>query len=328
VTPTEDIEVKVSNFFSKIREPLLADVKIDASGDVTLSRQYPTDLPDLFKGEQLIVAGRFKDSGRGTITLTGKVNGEKKTFSEKFEFPKKSSEHEFIPRLWATRRVGALLDQIRLNGESAELRDEVTELARKYGIVTPYTAYLIVEDEAKRGIPQEAQNVPSIRLREQRVELEQLYRRLGAEKSGEQAVLAATENRSLQDAGNLNYAAKSRADRYSAGGLAGQMPALASPAPNGPVMLGRSATLKSEPGAADAVQQQANRFAGGRNFVLNNNQWVDSQLQAQTNATKVRVQFNSAEYFKLAANKELTDVLALGSNVQFVYRNQVFEIHE
>ena len=58
-----------------------------------------------------------------------------------------------MPRLWATRRVGFLLDEIRLHGETSELRDETTELARKYGIVTPYTAYLILEDEERRDVP-------------------------------------------------------------------------------------------------------------------------------------------------------------------------------
>src|SRR5882672_505534 len=43
------------------------------------------------------------------------------------------------------RRVGHLLDQIRLNGESKELRDEIVELGTRYGIVTPYTSYLVLE---------------------------------------------------------------------------------------------------------------------------------------------------------------------------------------
>ena len=73
-----------------------------------------------------------------------------------------SDDHEFIPRLWATRRVGYLLDEIRLHGENAELRDEVTELARKYGIVTPYTAYLIVEDEERRRVPVAMQTLPQL----------------------------------------------------------------------------------------------------------------------------------------------------------------------
>ena len=56
--------------------------------------------------------------------------------------------------------MGYLLDEIRLHGESAESRDEITELARRYGIVTPYTAYLIVEDETRRNVPLPMQSLP------------------------------------------------------------------------------------------------------------------------------------------------------------------------
>ena len=108
--------------------------------------------PDLFKGEQLVLAGRYSGHGNSAIIIEGMVNGATRKYTYEVKFPEESSDHEFIPRLWATRRVGYLLDEIRLHGENAELRDEVTELARKYGIVTPYTAYLIVEDEARRGV--------------------------------------------------------------------------------------------------------------------------------------------------------------------------------
>ncbi len=50
-----------------------------------------------------------------------------------------------LPRLWATRRVGWLLDEMRMHGESAELRGEVIRLARELGpghtIVTVLTDY-------------------------------------------------------------------------------------------------------------------------------------------------------------------------------------------
>ena len=52
--------------------------------------------------------------------------------------------------MWASRRIGYLLDLIRLNGENKELIDEVTSLAREHGIITPYTSYLIMEDEEIR----------------------------------------------------------------------------------------------------------------------------------------------------------------------------------
>src|SRR5205807_4314963 len=113
----------------------------------------PSPLPDLFKGEQLLLVGRYSGKGNTAAVIEGEVNGEKKKFTYDLNFPNRADEHDFIPRLWATRRVGYLLDEIRLHGENSELRDEATELARKYGIVTPYTAYLIVEDESRRNIP-------------------------------------------------------------------------------------------------------------------------------------------------------------------------------
>jgi Ca-activated chloride channel family protein len=51
-----------------------------------------------------------------------------------------------VEHLWARRKVGYLLDQIRANGEKKELVTEVVSLAKRYGITTPYTSYLIVPD--------------------------------------------------------------------------------------------------------------------------------------------------------------------------------------
>jgi Ca-activated chloride channel family protein len=57
-------------------------------------------------------------------------------------------ENDWLPRLWATRRVGWLMEQIRSNGEQRELVDEVTQLGTRYGIVTPYTSFLALEPGA------------------------------------------------------------------------------------------------------------------------------------------------------------------------------------
>ncbi|MBK6530235.1 MAG: hypothetical protein IPF99_11705 [Deltaproteobacteria bacterium] len=56
--------------------------------------------------------------------------------------------NDFIPRVWATRKVGYLLDEIRLRGENPEIRESVVQLARRFGIVTPYTSYLVTEESA------------------------------------------------------------------------------------------------------------------------------------------------------------------------------------
>ena len=59
----------------------------------------------------------------------------------------KDGGSDFLPRLWATRKIGYLLNQIRLHGENEELVDAVIDLSLEHGIVTPYTSYLITEDD-------------------------------------------------------------------------------------------------------------------------------------------------------------------------------------
>ena len=123
---------------------------------------YPADLPDLFKGDQLVVVGRYSGAGDVEAKLIGNVGGREQTFTYKLHFDDRKTTDDYVPRLWATRRVGFLLDEIRIHGETAELRDETTELARKYGIVTPYTAYLIVEDEDRRRVPMADRSMQSM----------------------------------------------------------------------------------------------------------------------------------------------------------------------
>jgi Ca-activated chloride channel family protein len=108
---------------------------------------YPQELPDLFTGSQLVIMGRFDGKGASAVKLTGKVGKEEREFVYELGFPDKTDDgREFVEQLWARRKVGYLLDQVRLNGEKKELKDEVIALARKYGITTPYTSYLIVPD--------------------------------------------------------------------------------------------------------------------------------------------------------------------------------------
>lgn len=147
VRPAEDIEVKVSGLFSKISHPVLANLKLETGNDVRLMETYPPQLPDLFHGGQLVVMGRYTGKGPAALKLTGSVGQETREFVYETTFPEKTNDDKsFVEHVWARRKVGYMLDQIRLNGEKKELVDEVTLLAKKYGIATPYTSYLIVPD--------------------------------------------------------------------------------------------------------------------------------------------------------------------------------------
>jgi Ca-activated chloride channel family protein len=145
VRPHERIDEEVSGFYSKISTPVLADIELDFD-DVLVEDTYPYPLPDLFAGTQLILTGRYRGDGPMRITLTGKVDGERERFVYEGNFRGHGGD-AFIPRLWATRKIGYLLTQIRLHGEDREWVDAVVDLSVRYGVITPYTSFLIDEDD-------------------------------------------------------------------------------------------------------------------------------------------------------------------------------------
>jgi len=149
VEPKEDLEVKVSNFFSKVNYPVLTNLQLDLGGAQT-DLIYPRSLPDIFRGSQVTLIGRYgnpADLNSVQLRLTGKSGSTTRTYTyANLSFPLRSDDNDYLPRLWATRRVGWLMEQIRSNGEQKELRDEIVDLGTRYGIVTPYTSYLALED--------------------------------------------------------------------------------------------------------------------------------------------------------------------------------------
>jgi Ca-activated chloride channel family protein len=144
VRPGERIDEEVSAFYAKVSTPLLADIDVRVDS-VHVEEIYPYPLPDLFAGTQLVIVGRYREGGPALIQLNGTVNDQEEQFIYEGTF-KDAGGDGFIPRLWATRKIGYLLNQIRLHGESQELVDEIVELSIRYGIVTPYTSYLVQED--------------------------------------------------------------------------------------------------------------------------------------------------------------------------------------
>jgi Ca-activated chloride channel family protein len=152
VVPGEQIDEVLSTFYGKISTPVLTGLELDF-GDLVVTDLYPSPLPDLFDGSQIVVVGRYRDGGFADVRLTGQVNNQVQTFTfpdqvftaDSRKASLESTNLQFIPRLWATRKIGYLLTQVRLHGPEQELIDQIVRLSIRYGIVTPYTSYLVTE---------------------------------------------------------------------------------------------------------------------------------------------------------------------------------------
>jgi Ca-activated chloride channel family protein len=319
VLPEEDIEVKVSNFYTKIDSPVLTDLGLSFSDDVRAREYHPNPLPDLFRGDQLVVLGRYSGSGAASITVTGRMAGEHRSYSFPGEFPKETRQNAFLPRMWATRRVGYLLDQIRLNGESDELREEITRLARRYGVVTPYTAYLIVEDETSRNVPEPhrvfsmPQDADGARRADALEVLGDRYRSLSTRESGAEAVAGARITSELK-----------RAPAGSGGGDASwsaMAPSLSTEE--------RSKVEAFFGGRGSQTNQPAEtKYVDGRLFYRKGQTWLDS-LAIDSGQEPQRIKFLSDEYFQLMdKHPEAKAWLALGASVMVEIDGKVYEIHE
>jgi Ca-activated chloride channel family protein len=199
------------------------------------------------------------------------------------------------------RRVGHLLDQIRLNGESKELRDEIVELGTRYGIVTPYTSHLVLEP-GMRGQPMGglapglSQGSPDSGLRRAEMTRDGLIRPdpataprpksapVPAEAAGVDAVAFSKSKEELRNAENL---------------------------------------------AAKSSPMSNMRLVAGKNFFLRDGVWNDSEFKADAKLPVVTLKFASDEYFNLIAQEpKLAEYFALGQKVVVVWKGNVYRVEE
>jgi Ca-activated chloride channel family protein len=152
VREDENLEVPLGALFERLKTPLLIDpvVDVESVGDaVALLDREPRRLPDLFQGRALLVCGRFRGAGRAVLHLRGKSGGESIAVDVPVEFPKSTPRRDFVAQIWAKTRVERLLDDLRVSGGNAEIRNEVLTLGLAHQLVTPYTSFLVVEDNVK-----------------------------------------------------------------------------------------------------------------------------------------------------------------------------------
>jgi Ca-activated chloride channel family protein len=315
VEPKEDLEVKVSNFFTKINHPVLTNLALDMGG-VESDLVYPREMPDIFRGTQLTLIGRYRnqrDLDNVVLRLTGRAGEATRAFTySDVSFPLNTDRNDFLPRLWATRRVGWLMEQIRTNGEQKELTDEIVDLGTRYGIVTPYTSYLALEEAEERRLSFGTGR-----------DKDEVIRVAPGGVAGRRA--RAPEQRPATSGGS------------GVGGASESVTVLNSPAPKeaAKAKTGEMAVRQSKRDRAqqDALREDddapssAVRKVGDKTFYLRDDVWTDSEFKADAKLPETAIEFGGDEYFALIKREpQLARFFSLGERVVVVYNGRVYRV--
>ncbi len=291
IQPNEDIKVKIAHFFDRVGSPIMTDLKVEFEG-IQVRDVFPRQVADIYRGEQVIVYGRYTSSGTHTVKLSGMLGGQRQTFTYSLDFPSVTSDdrNAFVERLWGGKKVDFLLSELRKHGtQDKELVEEVTKLAKRYGIVTPYTSFLMADDIVTQGLPQLATkfrgrfNAPGF----------------GGGKLGAPAPEKAEDKKAAFDLSKELSDLRRKSDESGAADAYYEA-AQAHLAKNG----------------KDGSSLAAIRYIGSKTFYKSGDVWYDSRFDSSKDKVAKTVKVGSDEYIELLAqDTRIAKYLALGNVV-------------
>ncbi len=311
VLPQEDIEQKVGALYARIAYPVLANPRLDWGG-MKVFDVYPKRLPDLFKGTQVVVFGRYEGKAKtAKIQLIGDSMGREERVAGQGDWDAADTRNDLLPRLWATRKVGYLIDDARRSGRvvDGEVREEIIKLSKQYGIVTPFTAGLITEDESQSAPPRTTLSMG-------------ITGRTGA------------FNGPADAAGGFGGARGARGESGATG-------AQGVPGMQGPATLPALSKPMSTSGAGAVAAAQENRrlkddakvredakvrYIEGKAFYLRGDVWVDGTYDEAKSPKLVTIKFASPEYFALAQSKTVAKWFSVGERAIVVLPGKTVKI--
>jgi Ca-activated chloride channel family protein len=287
VMPRESVSERLADAVRRISSPVLTNLALAFEG-VRVEEVYPGRLPDLHLGQQVVVFGRYRlgEAGqKGKVVLGGCVDGKATAFEYAIEFPAITTSNDFLPRIWAGRKVAHLIDRVRAEGSQAGVK-EITRLAKQFGIVTPYTSYLVSDDIISHGSPVSGD-----------FEEAHAERAFAAEKKGD-------------------WVGEPAAGRAAAGARLRRAQGL--------YQL-QSLAVESSGRTEKEVMQKV-RNIGPKTFYVSDGVWYDGVFDPAVHTKVVELKLNTPEYAKLIETLPgLAKYFSL-TKVVVIYRGQVYRV--
>jgi Ca-activated chloride channel family protein len=148
VSTADDIIGQIILAKSKITHECLHDAALDIKG-VKVSETTGQIIGKVYRGQQLVIFGRYEKPGEATVTLSARMSGEDRTYTTAFSFPQVDRLYPELERLWALARIDDLQTKMDAGLASpGETEQIITSLGIDYQIVTDYTSMVVLSDEA------------------------------------------------------------------------------------------------------------------------------------------------------------------------------------
>jgi Ca-activated chloride channel family protein len=147
VSNADDIAGRLLQAVSKVSHHALHGARVEIDG-VRVADLTPETIGSLYRGQQLVLLGRYHGHGEATVRLRGRVGGQEKVYQTRFAFPQTATADPELERLWAYGRIEEIQQEMERFGDKADLRQAVVDLSKQYGLVTDHTAMVVMREES------------------------------------------------------------------------------------------------------------------------------------------------------------------------------------
>ncbi|MCE1189656.1 MAG: VWA domain-containing protein [Ignavibacteria bacterium] len=141
----DELYTVVTDFYNTVRNPVLLSPVITFNPPLSTTA-YPDSLPNMYKGTQLILAGRYTNPGPMQITFSGNAFGHQVSYQYQLNLLDSANiENQFLLKIWAKRKIESLLVKynslLPTSSQAVELKNTIISISTHYGILTQFTSF-------------------------------------------------------------------------------------------------------------------------------------------------------------------------------------------
>lgn len=149
VSNSDDIVGTLLQATSKVTHEALHGLTLDLTqkdGSLRINDIRRRNNPSLYRGEQLVLFGHYWGNGEASLKLSGEISGAPVSYETNFTFPETAERNPEIERLWGYAQIEHVLQTMALLGPDPDLKTSIVDTSKEYGILSPYTSMLIVQE--------------------------------------------------------------------------------------------------------------------------------------------------------------------------------------